>query len=240
MTWDLFTYQEEIEKAKIQPIKYNGKQYREYIEKNFKPDYFNKKFYNILLTNYFTESWFESTVPPAEQLEWFKIAYSGFTYHFQNDKVEIFSLKHKYDNCPDEYSLFVHVFGDFIVEFPRVKDLFKEKQCAPACSIWWFNEDGTAADMGKYLNLTEEEKQEWINYVKTANEIINPVDTKQFSFSEWWRDRREYYFFYKLQLHKFGKAGRVFEKHTYDNFADYEFTFMDLYNYFYNKGDVTA
>lgn len=240
MEWNLFTYLDSLDKKTNEIKKYSCKEYREYIKENFKAEYNNKVFYNILISSYFSNNWHESTVTPEEQLDYFKELYSGFTYHFQNNEVSIFSLKHKYDKSPDEYSLFIHVFGDFIVELPRVKDLFKEKQCAPACSIWWFNEDGTAADMGKYLNLTEEEKQEWIKFVETANEIIKPVDTKQFSFSEWWRDRREYYFFYKMQLHKFGKAGRVFKKHTYDNFADYEFTFMDLYNYFHSKGDVIA
>ena len=236
MAWDLFSYQEELEKEKIKPVKYNNKQYREYIEANFKPDYYNKKFYNILLTSYFKNDWFESSVTPEEQLEWFKQLYSGFTYHLQNDKVSIFSLKHKYSNTDDEYSLFVHIFGDYIVEFPRVKDLFHEKQCAPACSINWYGEDGSRLE--NCLNFTEEEQQVWKAFVEAGNEIINPVDTKAFSFSEWWRDRREYYFFYKMQLHKFGKYGRVFDKHTYDCFADYEFNFMDLYNYFYKTGGI--
>lgn len=237
MAWDLFSYQEELEKAKIKPILYNDKQYREYIKKNFNPEYCNSKFYNILLTSYFKDDWYESSVTPEEQLIYFKQLYSGFSYHFQNDKVSIFSLKHKYNNTDDEYSLFIHIFGDFIVELPNVKDLFKEEQCMPACAINWYNEDGTWADISKVLNLSEEEKTQWLDYLENGNEIINPKDSKDFDYSEYRRDRREYYFFYKMGLHKFGKFGRVFDKHKRDWFSDYTFTFMDLYNYYHAIGE---
>lgn len=240
MEWDLFNYEKVIEevinKPKIEVKKYTDKDYREYIEKHFKADYCNRVFYNIVLSSYFGgHDWLESTVKPQEQLQYFKQIYSSFTYHFQNDEITIFSCKHKYDNAPDDYSVFVAVKDDLIVEFPRVQDLFKEPLCAPACAIWFYNADGVRVEAHNYLNFTDEEKAIWKDFVQNGNEIINPKDTSAFSYSEWWRDRREYYFFYKLKIHKFGKAGRVFDKHNADWFSDYEFTLLDMYNYYYNK-----
>lgn len=233
MEWNLFTYEEIIEQNKKPPVTYTDKQYREYIKEHFKPTYMNQMFYNIVMCGFYHD--WESTVPPQEQLEWFKMQYNNFTYHLQTDEITLFSLKHEWDNAAEEYSLFIKIKDDFIVELPRVKDLFHDSQCMPACAINWYNQDGTSADMSKYLNLTNEEKEIWCDFVKNKNEIINPKDTSSYSFSEWWRDRREYFSFYKLKLHKFGKPCRVFEKHTYDNFADYTFTFMDLFNYYHGE-----
>ena len=232
MSWDLFSYQEELEKAKNKPVTYTNEEYRNYIIDNFKPAYNNSVFYNIVMTSYFSQNWYESTVTPQEQLEYFKQLYDSFCYHLQTEEITIFSMKHKYNNAPDEYSVFVAVKNDFILELTRVKDLFKESLCAPACAINWFNADGTQADISKVLTMTQEEKEIWLDFVKNGNEIINPKETKEFSFSEWWKDRREFYCFYKLKLHKYGKPCRVFEKHKYDNFADYTFTLLDMFNYF--------
>lgn len=245
MEWNLFNYEEILNKPKVQKKKYTEKDYREYIIENFKADYTNKVFFNIILDRYFSgHDWYEQEIEPKEQLAYFKELYSNFTYHFQNDLITIFSLKHKYDNAPDEYSVFAALKGDYIVEFPPIKDLLKEKLCAPACTIWWYNEDGTRADFLKYEYNTkeqqhyltfhsEEEKQQWIDFVKNGNEIINPnPNLKEYSFGEWWRDRREYYFFYKMKIHKFGNSKRVFEKHVIDSFTDYEFTLLQIINYF--------
>lgn len=237
MEWNLFNYESILNAPKIAKKTYTDKEYREYIKKHFKADYFNEMFYNILLDSYFNgHDWLESEIEPKEQLIYFKELYSGFTYHLQTDEITIFSLKHKYDNAPDDYSVFVKVKDDFIIEFPRIKDLFHELLSAPACAIWWYNADGTRADMNKYLTFhSEEEKDKWIDFVKNKNEIINPKDSSNHSYFEWWRDRREYYFFYKLKIHKYGKYGRVFDKHIADCFSDYEFTLLDMFNYFSNS-----
>lgn len=234
MEWNLFNYEEIIESSKNPKIvkKYSDKEYRDYIEKHFKSEYSNKLFYNILMNNFY-HTW-ESTVTPQEQLEWFKKTYKNFTYHLQTEEITLFSLKHDYDNAPAEYSLFIMLDDeDFILECPRIKDLLHDEICLPACGIWWYNRDGTRAT--DYLTLTNEESVIWRNFVHCAGEIIYPKETREYSYSEWWRDRREYYCFYKLKLHKFGKYGRVFEKHNCDNFADYTFTFMDLFNYYHNR-----
>lgn len=233
MEWNLFTYEEVIEQSKKPPVTYTDKQYREYIKEHFKPSYMNQMFYNIVMCGFYHD--WESSVIPQEQLEWFKRQYNNFTYHLQTDEITLFSLKHEWDNAEEEYSLFIKIADDFIVELPRVKDLFHEVQCMPACAINWYNPDGTRADISKVLVLTNEEKETWIDFVKNANEIINPKETSSFSYSEWWKDRREYFSFYKLKLHKFGKPCRVFEKHIYDNFADYTFTFMDLFNFYHKE-----
>ena len=236
MEWNLFTFENVLNKPKEEKKTYTDIEYREYIKKNFKADYYNEMFFNIVLDSYFGgHDWWHHTIEPKEQLAYFKEIYSSFTYHLQTDEITIFSLKHKYDNAPEDYSVFVKVNDDFIVEFPRVQDLFKEQLCAPACAIWWYNADGTRADMSKYLNLTNEESVIWRNFVHCGNEIINPKDSSTYSYSEWWRDRREYYFFYKLKIHKYGKPNRVFDKHIYDNFADYTFTLLDMFNYFHEN-----
>jgi hypothetical protein len=235
LEWNLFNYLEILEKPKEKEKYYTDTEYREYIQKHFKATYQNKVFFNILLSQYFHDDWFKSKVTPKEQFEYFMKLYDSFTYHYQNDDLTVFSLKYEYDNSPAEYSLFISVKNDFIVELPRVKDLFNDIQCAPACAVWWFNQDGTQADMGKYLNLTEEEKEDWKNYIENANEIINPKDTNSFSYSEWRKDRREYYFFKKIGLHKFGKPNRVFDKHISDWFSDYQFTLKDMIYYLTNK-----
>ena len=234
MEWNLFNFEEVLNKPKIEVKKYTDKEYREYIKEHFKADYYNQMFFNIVLDSYFGHDW-ESTVKPQEQLIFFKELYSSFTYHLQTDEITIFSLKHKYDNAPDDYSVFAKIKDDFIIEFPRVQDLFKEPLCAPACGIWWYNADGIRADMNKYLNLTDEENAIWHDFVENGNEIINPKTTSQFSYSEWWRDRREYYFFYKLKIHKYGKPNRVFDKHIADWFSDYEFRLIDMFNYWNKK-----
>lgn len=235
MEWNLFTFEDVLNKPKIEVKKYTDKDYREYIKKQFKADYHNQMFFNIVLDSEFSgHDDFKYSIEPKEQLIFFKELYSSFTYHFQNDLITIFSLKHKYDNAPDDYSIFVAVKDDFIVEFPRIQDLLKEKLCAPACAIWWYNADGTRADMSKYLNLTDEENAIWHEFVEKGNEIINPKTTAQFSYSEWWRDRREYYFFYKLKIHKYGER-RAFlakNKKIIDSFTDYEFTMLQMINYF--------
>lgn len=239
MEWDLFNFEkviEEIKKPKVEK-RYTNKEYKEYIIKNFKPDYYNQVFYNIILTSYFGNDELEYKTEPKIQLQWFKKLYNSFTYHFQNDKVTIFSMKHIWDNAPSEYSVFIAIKNDFILKATRVHDLFKDEMCLPACAISWFNPDGTFADMNKVLVMTEEESAIWKEFVTSGNEIINPKDTSAFTFNEWWRDRREYYCFCKLKLHKFGKPCRVFEKHTYDNFADYTFKLVDLINYFSEVGD---
>lgn len=238
MEWNLFTYEEVLNKPKDTTIYYTDADYRNYIKEHFKPVYYNEVFYNIVMNQYFCYEGFKSKVEPKEELEYFKTLYNNFTYHFQNEELTIFSLKRVYSNHPEEYSLFINVHGDFIVELPPVKDLFNERQCAPACAIWWFNPDGTAADMNKYLTLTPEEKEIWVDFVKNKNEIINPKDTKAFSYSEWWQDRREYYFFCKLKLHRFGKFGRVDDKHNADWFSDYEFTLKELIYYLTDKQEV--
>jgi hypothetical protein len=167
MEWNLFTYEEVLNKPKIEVKKYTDKDYREYIKKQFKADYYNQMFFNIVLDSEFSgDGDFRYSIEPKEQLIFFKELYSSFTYHFQNDFITIFSLKHKYDNAPDDYSVFVAVKDDFIIEFPRIQDLLKEKLCAPACAIWWYNADGTRADMSKYLNLTEEENAIWHDFVR--------------------------------------------------------------------------
>ena len=247
MEWNLFTFEDVLNKPKIEVNKYTDKDYREYIKKQFKADYYNQMFFNIVLDSEFSgHDDFKYSIEPKEQLIFFKELYSSFTYHFQNDLITIFSLKHKYDNAPDDYSVFVAVKDDFIIEFPRIQDLLKEKLCAPACAIWWYNADGTRADSKKYEYNTkgqqnyltfhnEEEKQQWIDFVKNGNEIINPnPNLKEYSFNEWWRDRREYYFFYKLKIHKYGER-RAFlakNKRIIDSFTDYEFTMLQMINYF--------
>lgn len=248
MEWNLFNYEEILsqpKKHKNQKKKYTDKDYREYIIENFKADYTNKVFFNIVLDGYFNgHDLYENEIDPKVQLKYFKELYSGFKYHFQNDHITIFSMKRKYDNAPEEYSVFAAIKGDYIVEFPPIKDLLKEKLCAPACAIWWYNADGTRADFDKfesnmkcqqhYLTFhNEEEKQQWIDFVKNGNEIINPnPKLKEYSFGEWWNDRREYYFFYKMKIHKFGNPNRVLEKHVIDSFTDYEFTLLQMINYF--------
>lgn len=248
MEWNLFNYEEILsqpKKPKNQKKKYTDKDYREYIIENFKADYTNKVFFNIVLDGYFNgHDWYENEIDPKVQLKYFKELYSGFKYHFQNDHITIFSMKRKYDNAPEEYSVYAAIKGDYIVEFPPIKDLLKEKLCAPACAIWWYNADGTRADLNKFESNTkgqqnylkfhnEEEKQQWIDFVKNGNEIINPnPKLKEYSFGEWWNDRREYYFFYKMKIHKFGNPNRVLEKHVIDSFTDYEFTLLQMINYF--------
>ena len=248
MEWNLFNYEEILSQSK-KPIKqkkkYTDKDYREYIIENFKADYTNKVFFNIVLDRYFSgHDWYVQEVDPKEQLSYFKELYSSFKYHFQNEHITIFSMKRKYDNAPEEYSVFAAIKGDYIVEFPPIKDLLKEKICAPACAIWWYNSDGTRVDLNKFEYNTkghqnyltfhnEEEKQQWIDFIKNGNEIINPnPKLKDYSFGEWWKDRREYYFFYKMKIHKFGNPNRVYQKHIIDSFADYEFTLLQMINYF--------
>lgn len=235
MQLDLFTYLEELERPKKKIKTYTNEEYVKYITENFKPSYFNKLFYNIIITKYFSKNWLESTITPKEQLEYFEQLYNSFCYHLQTDEITIFSMKHKYNNAPDEYSVFVSVSNDFILELPAVKDLFHDELCLPACAINWFNQDGTFADGSKVLSLTSEEKEKWLDFVNNKNEIIIPKDTSSFSFSEWWRDRREYYSFCKLKIHKYGKPCRVFDKHVYDNFADYKFYLIDMFNYFHDN-----
>ena len=248
MEWNLFNYEEILsqpKKPKKKNKKYTDKDYREYIIENFKADYTNKVFFNIVLDRYFSgHDWYENEIDPKEQLKYFKELYSSFKYHFQNDHITIFSMKRKYDNAPEEYSVFAAIKGDYIVEFPLIKDLLKEKLCAPACAIWWYTSDGTRVDLNKFESNTkgqqnyltfhsEEEKQQWIDFVNNGNEIIKPnPNFKEYSFGEWWKDRREYYFFYKMKIHKFGNPNRVFQKHIIDSFTDYEFTLLQMINYF--------
>lgn len=234
MEWNLFTYLESLDSKTNEIKKYSEDDYQKYIKENFKAEYNNKTFFNILITKYFSNSWHESVVTPQEQLQYFKELYSSFTHHYQNEEITVFSFRTKYANAPCEYHVFIHIHDDLIVEFPAIKDLFKEDLMLPACCIYWYNADGTFAE--DCLNLSNEESVIWRNFVHCAGEIINPNDSKQFSYSEWWRDRREYYFFYKMKLHKYGKFGRVFDKHEYDCFADYTFRLVDLINYFHDLG----
>ena len=224
MEWNLFTYEQILNQPKTEPKRYTDKEYREYIKNHFKPAYSNDVFYSIVMSNYFHSDELTSSVEPKEQLEYFKQLYSNFTYHYQNEDLTIFSLKHEYSNAPEEYSVFIKVHNDFIVELPRVKDLFNELQCMPACAIWFYNADGTRST--NYLTLSEAEKKEWFKFLSESKEIKMPAD-----HSEWLKDRREYYFFYKMKLHKFAKPCRVFEKHTYDTFTDYQFTLKELIYY---------
>ena len=48
MEWNLFNYEEILNKPKVQKKKYTEKEYREYIIENFKADYTNKVFFNDL------------------------------------------------------------------------------------------------------------------------------------------------------------------------------------------------
>ncbi len=234
MEWNLFTYLDSLDKKTNEIKKYSCKEYREYIKENFKAEYNNKVFYNILISKYFSHDWYNSTITPKEQLQYFKSLYSTFCHHFQNEDITIFSFKTKYENSETEYHIFVHVHDDFIIEFPSIKDLFKDTIQIPAACITWYKENGTFAE--NYLNLSNEESFTWHNFVQCAGEIINPKETPNFNFYEWWKDRREYFFFYKLKIHKYGKYGRVFDKHTYDCFADYTFKLVDLINYFHDLG----
>ena len=167
----------------------NPSWYKDGDNKNGESELAGKTFFktdeNFKINNFFDFCTRYLKKEPKEQLAYFKELYSSFTYHFQNDLITIFSLKHKYDNAPDEYSVFAALKGDYIVEFPPIKDLLKEKLCAPACAIWWYNADGTRADFDKFESNTkgqqhyltfhsEEEKQQWIDFVKNGNEIINP------------------------------------------------------------------
>lgn len=233
MEWNLFNYEEIISKPKIKPKTYTNEEYRNYIKANFKTSYNNQLFYNLLISKFFSNDSMDHSVDPKEQLIYFSQMYNNFTYHYQNEYFTIFSLRHEYDNAKDDFSVFIHVHGDFIVELPTTESIL-DSMCMPACAINWYNADGTNADMSKVLIMTDEEKTIWQDFVKNENEIINPKETTAFSFSEWWRDRREYYCFYKMKIHKYGKPCRVFDKHTYDCFSDYTFKLTDMLNYLGN------
>ena len=72
MEWNLFNYEEILNKPKVQKKKYIEKEYREYIIENFKADYTNKVFFNIVLDRYFSgHDWYEQEIEPKEQLAYF-------------------------------------------------------------------------------------------------------------------------------------------------------------------------
>ena len=76
MEWNLFTYEEVLNKPKIEVNKYTDKDYREYIKKQFKADYYNQMFFNIVLDSEFSgHDDFECTIEPKEQLIFFKELY---------------------------------------------------------------------------------------------------------------------------------------------------------------------
>lgn len=236
MDWNLFTFQDildrEQKKAKIKT--YTDKEYREYVVANFKQPYTNNVFFNILLEKEFSVGdYFKSTLEPKEQLEHFTKLYNTLTYHFQNDYITLFSYKSEYSNSETEYHLFAAVKDDYIIEFPSVKDLFNGNQCMPACAINWYNADGKRV-CGDYLKFKDNEKEIWEKFIEQEKEIIPPVDPddKKSKNLEWWKDRREYYAFYKLRVHKYGKPCRVFEKHKCDYFSDYTFTLKNMVYYY--------
>ena len=235
MEWNLFTFQDILDRENDTTKYYTDKDYREYIVEHFKPSYTNNVFYNILLDKEYPESsvW-KSKIDPSEQLEHFNKLYNTFTYHLQTDEITIFSYKHIYDNVDDEYSVFAYITNDFIIEFPRIKDLFKDKLCLPACAINWYKADGTR-NYADYMRFIDNETEIWKQFINDSKEIIPPKDDKNCNSFEWWCDRREYYSFYKLKIHKYGKPCRVFEKHIYDCFADYTFTLTDMCKYFQER-----
>lgn len=158
-----------------------------------------------------------------KEYENFKEVYNSFCWHLFNDKLKIISYKKD-----DEYHLLYIPKNDpFIVETTPVKDLLTDYTCAPACAITWYNKDGTFAT--DYLNYRDGEE--------LTKEIRQPKSTKQMCYAEYYKDRREYYFFNVLKVHKFGKNDRVSANPTYDSFTNYRWRLIDITNYF-GEGSV--
>lgn len=199
---------------------------REYILAQCKKDglenqlYLNIAFKNCLAPAW--ESWFKTKSMENTYKE-FKEAYDSFCWHLWNKELKIISYK-----VDGEYHLLYIPENDpFILESTSVKDLLKDYTCAPACAITWYNKDGTFAT--DYLHYRDGEE--------LTKEIRQPKSTKQMSFTEYYRDRREYYFFNVLKIHKFAKKGRVDEKLDYDTFTNYSWRLIDITNY-YGEGSV--
>lgn len=166
--------------------------------------------------------WYKSKSLEKEY-ENFKEVYNSFCWHLFNENLKIMSYKKD-----DEYHLlYIPKDDPFIVETTPVKDLLKDYTFAPACAITWFNKDGIRAN--DYLQYREGEV--------LTDEIVQPKDSKNMSFADYYRDRREYYFFNVLKVHKFGKNDRVNVKPTYDSFINYRWRLIDITNY-YGEGSV--
>lgn len=147
----------------------------------------------------------------------FKEVYNSFCWHLWNEELKIISYK-----ANGRYHLLYIPKNDpFIVETTPVENLLKDYTCAPACAITWYNKDGTlATDFLKYREGEE-----------LTKEIRYPKDTKNFNYSEYFKDRREYYFFNVLKVHKFGKNDRVSANPTHDSFTDYRWRLLDISTY---------
>ena len=163
-------------------------------------------------------NWLHDDEDIKKYFKTFVKVYNSFTYHIYNEDLIVMSYK----PCDAYHVLLIPSNDNLIVELPPITNL-KDELCAPACAIDWYYKDGTRADMSDYLNRKEHEI--------ITDEIRHPVDDKVMSFSEWRRDRREYYFFNIIKLHKFGKGGRV-SKYKYDTFTNYTWTLWDMANYY--------
>ena len=149
----------------------------------------------------------------------FTKTFNSFCYHIYTDDLVVMSYK-----PVDAYHvIMIPKNDDLIVELPPITTL-KEELCAPACAIDWYYKDGTRADMQDYLIKKENEI--------ITEEIRQPVDSDKMSFSEYRKDRREYYFFNIIKLHKFGKSGRVSKDFKYDTFTNYTWTLWDIASYY--------
>lgn len=175
---------------------------------------------NMILDFLFPKSLKDCTRYDDLEHEWklFKKIFDSFCYHYFSEAITIMSWQ-----LSGSYHVFAIPKNDpFIVEFPPIDNLLKDELCAPACAINWLNKDGTKAT--DYLVRKENEI--------LTDEIRQPVDTKQMNFSEWRRDRREYYFFNILKIHKFGKSGRVDKNQNYDCFTNYTWTLPQMVEYY--------
>lgn len=212
----------EPEKQAIKGFSY--REVRKYIEEQYKRhiDYKNSFMKNIVMGWLYPTSLDECcTVKNLDdEFKRFKKIYSSFNYHFQNEKITIMSYK-----ISDVYRvLIIPANDDLVLEPSFVKDLFKDDLCAPACAIEWYNKDGTR-NYGEYL--TGKQNESWT----LPDEIKKPVDSKESSFTEYYKDRRQYYFFNILQVHKYGKRGRV-SNMKYDCFTNYSWKLTDMIQYF--------
>lgn len=212
--WDFLNPKVEEPKEKF----YGYDETREYILKRAKQDNLENQFYlNIAFNKCLAKTWkvWFKTKSMEKTYKKFKEVYDSFCWHLWNKDLKIMSYK-----CNGQYHLlFIPENDPFILEPTPINSL-EDEMCAPACMITWYNKDGSYAN--DFLNYREGEE--------LTKEITYPKEKKNCSYSEYYRDRREYYFFNILKMHKYGKRGRVGE--DYDTFTEYTWTLRKITTYF--------
>lgn len=190
---------------------------KEYIKKRFFDD--NMPYidfvYNIILCDFYSNMWCRYTGSLNEDYDFFKDIYLTFEKIFSNEKILIFRL------CGFVY---IRLFNDFIV---KLCSSSTGLLCAPACSITWYNFDGTFTNDFMRLNDNEFITSEIKLYGTSKQE-------KEYNFNYVRSDRRNYYFFNLLGIHKYGRYRKGLEDLVIDSFVRYEFDLKDLINYFSN------